>query len=71
MQFFMVPIAYARMSTCSRRAMLRTKTRFGKPYTYQPRIRLLLRLSRELGMDIEQVRDQIQRERQFLLRMNT
>ena len=63
----MVPIAYARMSTRSRRAMLRKKTRHGRPYEYKPRITLLTRLSAELGMSIEEVLDQIVREREFLL----
>lgn len=63
----MVLIAYARMCTRSRRAMNRGETRRGKPYYYRPRISLINRLSRELGMSREQVLDQIQREREFLL----
>ena len=51
--------------------MVKTKTRFGKPYYYRPRITLLQRLSRELNMGIEQVLDQIQRERAYLTGLNT
>lgn len=63
----MVPIAYARMGTTSRRALVRTKKRLGQPYEYRPRITLLNRLSDELGMSVEQVADQIQRERQWFI----
>lgn len=50
--------------------MLKTKTRYGRPHYYQPRMRLLERLSRELNMSIEQVMDQIQRERAYLTALN-
>ena len=63
----MVLIAYARMSTRSRRAMKRLKGRYGCPYEYRPRITLLQRLSAELNMSIEEVLDQIQKERHYLL----
>ena len=67
----MVPIAYARLSTRSRRAMLRTTTKFGQPYRYRPRSTLVQRLQTELGMTYEQVLDQIERERQYLIARNT
>lgn len=63
----MMLIAYARMSTRSRRAMTREKTRYGRQYVYFPRITLVRRLSRELGMSEEAVLDQIIREREYLL----
>ncbi|MFM7885244.1 MAG: hypothetical protein ACKPCM_00795, partial [Pseudanabaena sp.] len=54
--------AYSRLSTCSRRAIRRQKTHFGKTYQYTPRGRLLVRLSRELGMTKEAVYQQLMRE---------
>jgi hypothetical protein len=67
----MVLIAYARMKTCSRRAMKRTTTKFGRPYHYRPRNNLVQRLQTELGMTYEQVLDQIERERQYLIARRT
>ena len=67
----MVTIAYFRMSTRSRRAMTRTKTRFGQPYQYRPRITLIRRLQNELNMSHVQVLDQIQKEREYLIAMRT
>lgn len=61
-------IAYFRLSTCSKRAISRKKTRFGRPYQYVPRGRLLIRLSRELGMTKEAVYQQLMRERAYLLK---
>ena len=59
---------YSKLSTCSKRAFLRTKRKSGKPYRYLPRPRLLVRLSRESGLSIEQARDQLFRERAEILR---
>jgi hypothetical protein len=67
----MVPIAYARMGTRSRRAMVRTQKAFGRPYEYRPRITLVRRLSQELGLTLEQTLDQIQKEREFLISRKT
>lgn len=67
----MVLIAYARMGTRSRRAMRRAKTRRGQTYFYRPRITLVNRLAQELGMNREQVLDQIQKEREILLNQQT
>lgn len=63
----MVLIAYSKMSTRSKRAMARAKTRHGQPYEYRPRITLIQRLSSELNMSYEQVIDRIEREREYLL----
>ncbi|MEM7063810.1 MAG: hypothetical protein AAF572_11680 [Cyanobacteria bacterium P01_B01_bin.77] len=67
----MVTIAYARLSTRSRRAMVRTTTKYGQPYHYRPRITLIQRLQKELGMSYEQVLDQIEKERRYLIATNT
>ncbi|MBE9068865.1 hypothetical protein IQ260_19660 [Leptolyngbya cf. ectocarpi LEGE 11479] len=67
----MVLIAYARMSTRSRRAMTRATTRYGRPYQYRPRITLVRRLATELNMSLEDVLDQIQKERHYLLSRQT
>lgn len=63
----MVLIAYSRMGTTSKRAMARAKTRHGRPYSYRPRITLVRRLSRELGLSNEAVLDRIYQEREFIL----
>lgn len=57
------PILNAR----SKRAILRQKKRWGHPYEYKPRRDLLARLSEELKMTEEQVKDQIDKEREWLL----
>lgn len=59
--------AYYRLSTRSRRAIAKTKGRFGRPYHYSPRGNLLTRLSRELGMSREAVYSLLMKEREFLL----
>jgi hypothetical protein len=56
------------MSTCSRRAILREKNRWGKEITYQPRAPLIARLSDELGLNASQIVEQLQKERQWLLK---
>ncbi|MEG4147888.1 hypothetical protein [Microcoleus sp. Pol12B5] len=60
-------VIYPLLGTTSRRAMLREKSSFDRPYTYRPRGNLLIRLSKELGMPVEEVTRQIARERQHLL----
>jgi hypothetical protein len=62
-------ILYQRLSTCSRRALLKTKKRWGRTYHYSPRGPLLERLSRETGMNKEQVYAQLLEERRVLLIM--
>ena len=47
--------------------MLRVTKKWGHPYKYKPRGNLLLRLSKETGMTIEQVYIQLMSERQQLL----
>jgi hypothetical protein len=64
----MILICYPKLSTRSRRAICKDKARWGKPYHYSPRGTLLQRLSRELGMSIQEVYQQLQKERAFLLK---
>jgi hypothetical protein len=61
---------YFRLGTSSKRAMLKTKGRFGRDYVYRPRGDLLKRLSSETGRPIEAIYHQLQREREYLLRMS-
>ncbi len=61
-------LVWPRLSTCSKRAMMRTKKRWGHPNKYYPQVQLLNRLSDELNMTKEQVLDQIDKEQAFLLR---
>lgn len=63
----MMLICYPKLSTRSRRALLRTKGRFGKRYCYSPRGDLLYRLSIELNLTVNQVYDQLMAERKYLL----
>jgi len=59
---------YPLLSTRSKRAMLRVRKKWGHPYYYIPRHQLLVRLSSELGMTQQQVIEQVQEERKFLLK---
>lgn len=60
--------AYHRLSTRSRRAIAKTKGRFGNPYHYSPRGNLLMRLSRELGMSRDAVYSLLMQEREYILK---
>lgn len=48
--------------------MCRSQWRWGRKYTYTPRIDLLERLADETGMSIDEVRTQLQNEREFILK---
>lgn len=65
-------ICYPRLSTCSKRAIIRRKARRGrnrgKTYHYRPRRMLIDRLQAELNMSQSAVLRQIAQERLFLLR---
>jgi len=58
---------YPKLSTRSKKALTRKNARWGKPYIYRPRGSLLERLARETGMTINQVRSQLEKERQYLI----
>lgn len=60
-------ILYPRLNLRSKRAIIKTKKRWGHPYRYNPRQILLSRLSQETGMSEEQVREQLIKEREWLL----
>lgn len=57
---------YWMLSTCSQRALRRTKKQWGNPVFYNPQRRLCLRLAYETGMTEDQVREQLKRERKIL-----
>ncbi len=59
---------FPRLSTRSRRAILRTKKKYGRPYTYRPRGDLLERLAQETRKTREAVYRQLLAEREFLLK---
>jgi hypothetical protein len=61
-------ICYPRLSTRSKRALVRQKTSWGNLYTYRPRGHLLQRLSKELNMPIKKVAAQLHKERYKILR---
>jgi len=58
---------YPRLSTRSKKALTRKNGYWGKPYVYRPRGCLLERLARETGMTINQVRSQLEKEREYLI----
>ena len=58
---------YLRLSTRSKKALTRLAGRWGRPYIYKPRGRLLERLARETGLTINQVRLQLEKEREYLI----
>lgn len=60
-------ICYPLMSTCSQRAMKRKKWKWGLNYTYIPKQPLVKRLARQLNMTEEEVRNQIAKERAYIL----
>lgn len=62
-------VLYPKLGTRSKRAILKIKKRYGKPYHYKPRGDLLARLAEEMGWTIDQVHDQLLRERQVLLKL--
>ncbi len=59
--------AYYLLHRESRSAMLRTKTRWGKPYYYRPRGNLLRRISKTLNISLEEAYDMLLKEREYLL----
>jgi len=59
-------LLYPLLSTRSRRALLKTRKRGRKIYDYAPRGTLLQRLSQETGMSIEEVYQQLYKERVYL-----
>lgn len=63
-------IFYPKLSTCSRRALVRRTRQTHKgpqPCVYRPKGHLLTRLARENGMTVEQVWAQLHKEREYLL----
>lgn len=59
---------YPSLNRRSKRALLRKRKRFGHPYHYNPRKRLLERLSHQSGLSIEEVKEQLRKERAFILK---
>ncbi|MEG4275158.1 MULTISPECIES: hypothetical protein [unclassified Microcoleus] len=58
---------YPKLSTRSKKALTRKNSRWGKPYNYRPRGTLLERLARETSQTVNQVRSQLEKEREYLL----
>lgn len=61
-------ICYPLLSTRSKRAILKTKKSWGHVYWYNPRGDLLVRLSKQLNLPITKVVEQLEKEREFLLK---
>lgn len=62
-------ILYPKLSTRSKKAMCKLKKRYGRSYHYKPRGQLLERLAKETGLTIDQVHDQLLRERAVILKL--
>jgi len=65
-------IFYPQLGTRSKRALMRRTRQTHKgpqPHTYKPKGNLLTRLARETGMSVDQVYDQLQKERAYLLKL--
>jgi len=60
-------VCYPLMNLRSKRAILRTRKRWGHPVRYNPRRVLVERLASELNLSSEAILDQLQKEREFLL----
>ena len=60
---------WQKLGTTSRRAMLKTKKRYGQPYIYNPRPTLLVRLSLETGLTVDETYNQLLKERQIMLKL--
>jgi hypothetical protein len=60
-------ILYSKLGTDSKKALTRKSGRWGKPYNYRPRGHLLERLARETGLTLNQVRSQLEKEREYLI----
>ncbi|WP_293303247.1 MULTISPECIES: hypothetical protein [unclassified Microcoleus] len=61
-------ILYPLLGTPSKRALLKETGKWGRPYKYRPRGNLLVRLSKETGMSVEDVKKQLSRERRYFLK---
>ncbi len=61
-------VLYPLLSQRSRTAIKRVWKRWGHAYEYRPRRDLVTRLSHQTGLNQTQVREQLERERQFILR---
>ena len=60
-------IIYPLLNLRSQRAILRVRKRWGHYYSYTPRQILINRLCAELGWSEKAIREQIQKERTFLI----
>jgi hypothetical protein len=64
-------ILYPKLRNGSRRAITRKVGAYGRPYSYTPQVRLLVRLSNETGMPIDEVYHQLLLEREFILKVKS
>jgi hypothetical protein len=60
-------LVFPKLSGCSRKSMLKTTSKWGHHHDYMPQMRLLERLADELNMTVEQVLEQIEHEREYLI----
>ena len=58
---------YPLLSTCSKRAFIRTTKQYGRPYRYVPRHQLVERLMKQLDLSQAEVLDKIREERAWLI----
>jgi transposase len=61
-------ILYPKLSRDSKTALTREKKKWGHPYIYNPRGDLLERLMDETGWTLDEVYNQLQKEREYILK---
>lgn len=61
-------VIYPLLSTRSKRAIRRKKKKWGHPYYYRPKDILIQRLADDLKWTKAMVREQLEQEREFLLK---
>lgn len=61
-------ICYPLLSRESKLAISRKKKSWGHNYHYNPQNRLVMRLAKQLNKTPEQIREQLQKEREFILK---
>lgn len=63
-------ILFPKLNRKSQAAMKKTKKKYGHLYRYEPNGQLLKRLSQEMGMSLTEVREQLIKEREYLIKQS-
>jgi hypothetical protein len=63
-------ILYPLLNSKSQRLMTKTRSHYGKEYRYEPNGVLLHRLASATGMSLSKVREQLIKEREYLIQQS-